>query len=124
MAHPEETPTRNRLGKARVGIGARRVGREHLADEQGPRLVDHDGPRLLIVAVSWRRHVRIDALAQFFSKPAPDVLGKIVHIVFRLPECDIQHKFALGRVLKPESRELQGRHGARVEGVNDAPAVN
>ena len=123
VAHPAKTPARYRLGKARVGVGARCVGIEHLADEQGAVFVDNDGPRLLVVAVSRRRHVRIDALAQFLAESAPDVLGKIVHIVFRLPEGDGEHELALGRVLEPKSGKLQGGYLASVEGVDDPPAV-
>lgn len=77
-----------------------------------------------IVHISGRRHVRIDAVAKFLPNAALHVLGQIVHVVFRLPECDLEHELALRRVLKPESRKLECRKFPGIEVVDQASAVN
>ncbi|OGD40945.1 hypothetical protein A3K28_00020 [Candidatus Azambacteria bacterium RIFOXYB1_FULL_40_33] len=52
------------------------------------------------------------------------VFGKRIHIVFALPKNDVQHKFSLRRIFKPQRWKLQARKFADVQKVNDTPAVH
>src|SRR3989344_2558242 len=55
---------------------------------------------------------------------ALDIVGKIVTVIFRLPERHLQHKEPLRGWFKPKCRKAQRHNLASVYGVNYSSTVN
>ncbi|HWO06997.1 MAG TPA: hypothetical protein VNM40_00225 [Candidatus Paceibacterota bacterium] len=52
------------------------------------------------------------------------VFGKRIHIVFALPKDDVQHKFSLWRIFKPQRRKFERGELAGIKQVDNTPAVH
>nr|WP_236682489.1 hypothetical protein [Kiritimatiella glycovorans] len=117
-------PVLNHGGDLRNRVLPGCVGLKHPTEKRRSLFVENDHARSPVVHVAGRRHVRIDAFPELLPYAALDVLRKVVHVVFALPECHLQDKLALRGVLKPERRELQGGQFTGVQVVDDSSSVN
>ncbi|OGJ71526.1 hypothetical protein A2424_00695 [Candidatus Peribacteria bacterium RIFOXYC1_FULL_54_13] len=61
---------------------------------------------------------------QLLADTALHVLAQVIHVVFALPESDIEHELALWCGFKPERREAKVFQCSRVQQIDDPPAVD
>src|SRR3989338_9015632 len=79
---------------------------------------------LRIIGVAKGSKIQQFASSQFLADAAFDIVGKIVAVIFRLPERHLQHKEPLRGWFKPKCRKAQRHNLASVYGVNYSSTVN
>ncbi len=80
--------------------------------------------RLRVVQIADGSAARILAPPQLLADAAPHIFREVFDIILRLAERNVEHELALRRVLKPSRGEFQGGERARVEVVDQAPAIH
>ncbi len=77
-----------------------------------------------VILIAKGRTIEPLAPTQFLADAALDIFAQIVRIIFRLPERHLQHKEPLRGWFKPKCRKAQRNDLARINRVDDAPAIN
>ncbi|MGB7769935.1 MAG: hypothetical protein WBN22_13925 [Verrucomicrobiia bacterium] len=97
---------------------------KRLFDKRCAFPVNHDSLGAVVVDIAERSDAGIFAASDFFAQTALGVFGQGIHVVFALPEHDIEHEFALRVGFKTESGEFERFDNAGIKEINDASTVN
>src|SRR3989339_517671 len=105
-------------------IAACRIELKRFLHEWRTHRIHLDLLRLEIVVVANRSKCGPLASVQLLADTALHVLAQVIHVVFALPESDIEHELALWCGFKPERREAKVFQCSRVQQIDDPPAVD
>jgi len=111
------------LGNLVEGVVTSGVELEEIPDKGCSLRIGVNGSGDPVVQVPDRSVSRPDALGDFASVTAADVLGEVVHIVLALPEEDREHELARRCRVEWAGRESEILDGTLVNQVDDPSAV-
>jgi len=119
-----QIPGRDHPMQVVEGMASRGIGFKHPAHQLGLVFVHNDRAQPGFIQITDRRLAGKFPATAFLPLAAPDILGKIVDVIFRLPEGDGQHELSLRRIVEPERGEFQGTELVTIELVNNATTID
>src|SRR3989338_7411454 len=103
---------------------ALRVEFKSLANHWGLLFVYYNSFVARIVYVAHWRKAWIFTSFHFLAQTSFSIFGKRIHIVFALPKGDVEHKFSLRGIFRPESWKFQYRQMPAIQKINYFSTIN